>query len=212
MTGLARDWPTLPGDEPAAFDPADGARLIRLAVAALQAHLTGTAFVPAAPDSPALELPGASFVTLERVGQLRGCVGTVDAKRPLWRDVIRNAVRAAADPRLPAVTAVDWPELDVKLSVLGPPQPVPAAAAGALAELLRPGVDGLLLTDGVRRATFLPAVWSKLSDPHRFVAALLVKGGWPNGSWPDGILAHRYTAAEFHDRAPRPALGGQRPG
>jgi uncharacterized protein len=210
MTGPARDQPAPSGDVPTAPDPADGALLARLAVEALAAYLAGLRFVPRPPESAALSRPGASFVTLESGGMLRGCVGTVEASRPLWYDVVHNAVRAAADPRLPSVTAEDWPTLDVKLSVLGPAQPVPAGAAGELVARLRPGVDGLLLTDGARRATFLPAVWHKLAEPDRFVAALLVKGGWPAGRWPAGLVARRYTVVEFHDRAPRPALSDHR--
>jgi uncharacterized protein len=206
MTGAARDRVAPPGETSAALTPTDGAELARLAVGALAAHLSGQPFTPTPPASEVLGRPGASFVTLECAGALRGCVGTIEVARPLWRDVVRNAVRAATDPRLPAVTAGEWPDLDIKLSVLSLPEPVPASAAGELVALLRPGIDGLLLTDGVRRATFLPAVWAKLADPERFVAALLVKGGWPARSWPVGLIAHRYTAVEFHDRAPRAAL------
>jgi AmmeMemoRadiSam system protein A len=206
MTGAARDRVAPPGETTAALNPTDGVELARLAVGALAAHLSKRSFTPPEPASPVLGRPGASFVTLERAGALRGCVGTIEVTRPLWHDVVRNAVRAAADPRLPAVTIDEWPGLDIKLSVLSLPEPVPAPAAGALAALLRPGIDGLLLTDGARRATFLPAVWRKLAEPDRFVAALLVKGGWPAGSWPAGLVAHRYTAVEFHDRAPRQAL------
>lgn len=206
MTGAARDRVAPPAETPAALSPTDGAELAQLAVTALAAHLCAQLFVPSEPTSATLGRAGASFVTLERAGVLRGCVGTIEVSRPLWRDVVRNAVRAAVDPRLPRVTIDEWPDLDIKLSVLSLPEPVPAPAAEELAARLRPGVDGLLLTDGVRRATFLPAVWTKLAEPDRFVAALLVKGGWPAGTWPAGLVAHRYTAVEFHDRAPRAAL------
>jgi AmmeMemoRadiSam system protein A len=204
--GPAGDWPTPPAYRPAALSRADGSRLIRLAVSALEAHLAGAPFSPQLPASAALSRPGASFVTLERDGALRGCVGTIEVARPLWYDVVRNAVRAATDPRLPPVTPVDWPALDVKLSVLGPWEAMPAGAASTLAAQLRPGIDGLVLADGTRRATFLPAVWTKLAEPDRFVAALLVKGGWSSKRWPDGLVAHRYTVVEFHDPAPRTAL------
>jgi AmmeMemoRadiSam system protein A len=204
--GPAGNWPTPPADRPAALSRADGVRLARLAVSALETHLTGGTFAPDPPVSAVLNRPGASFVTLERDGVLRGCIGTIEVIRPLWCDVVRNAVRAATDPRLPAVTAADWPGLDVKLSVLGPWEPVPADAASTLVAQLRPGVDGLVLTDGTRRATFLPAVWSKLAEPDRFVAALLAKGGWSTKRWPDHLVAHRYRVVEFHDPAPRAAL------
>ena len=113
-----------------------------------------------------------------------------------------------ADPRLPAVTGAEWPALDVTVSVLSRPERLPVGDAGALAAGLRPGVDGLLLSDGPRRAIFLPAVWAKLPEPDLFVAALLAKGGWPAGTWPPGLTAHRYAATHFTDRAPRPTLTG----
>lgn len=194
----------------------DGALLARLAAAAVGARLAGRR-VESAVDGqplpinvhefPALVAKAASFVTLERCGMLRGCVGSLEAARPLYRDVLRNAVRAMNDPRLPPVCLEDWPDLDVKVSVLGPPEPVPAASREALVAALRPGVDGLILTDGRRRATFLPAVWDKLPDPERYVAALLNKGGWPDGDeWPRGLAARRYVSKEFRDPAPREAF------
>jgi uncharacterized protein len=181
---------------------ADGAELVVLAVAAVSARLAGRAIRRPQPKSVALRACGASFVTLEVGGDLRGCIGTLEPARPLFLDVTRNAVRAMRDPRLPPVTAVDWPELDVTVSVLSAAHPVVAPDLDSLVSMLRPGVDGLLLADGVRRATFLPKVWAKVPEPDRFVAALLRKGGWPDG-WPSRLTICRYTAVEFHDRSPR---------
>lgn len=188
----------------AAPTPGEGAALVRLAVRAVAARLRGQRPEAAVPDSARLCRPGASFVTLERAGRLRGCIGSLDGRRPLYLDVVGNAVRAMADPRLPPVTGDDWPELDVKVSVLTAPEPVPATDRSAVEAALRPGTDGLLLTDGTRRATFLPSVWEKLADPGKFLDALLAKGGWRN--WPDGLRAARYTSVEFVDRAPRTPL------
>jgi AmmeMemoRadiSam system protein A len=191
---------------------ADGALLARLAAAAVGARLGGRepsvdgALTQSVLSRPVLLAKGASFVTLERHGALRGCVGSLEASRPLYRDVLRNAVRAMADPRLPPVGTDDWPDLDVKVSVLGAPQPLPSRTRGELLAALRPGIDGLILTDGQRRATFLPAVWSKLPEPDRYVSALLRKGGWPADAWPDGLVARRYGSLEFRDPAPRAVL------
>ncbi len=195
-----------PPDGPLA--EADGAALARIAVASVRARLVGEPLADAVPEADVLRSAGASFVTLERRGRLRGCVGTLQAARPLYLDVIRNARRAMTDPRLPPVDTDDWPELDVKVSVLTSPVRLPAADRDALLAGLRPGVDGLLLTDGDRRATFLPAVWQRLIEPAEFVAALLVKGGWPPHGWPTGITAHRYAAHEYHDPAPRDPITG----
>ena len=189
---------------------AEGALLAQLAAAAVSARLTGAAD-PTGPagegELPAILVePGASFVTLERGGALRGCVGTLEAIRPLYDDVQRNAVRAMRDPRLPPVTVDDWPELDVKVSVLSAPEPLPVAGRDDLLAALRPGIDGLIITDGRRRATFLPAVWAKLPDPEEFLDALLAKAGF--AGWPDGLVVRRYGSVEFRDPAPRATLVG----
>ncbi len=186
-----------------AFAEAEGAELAVLAVAAVAARLAGCAIRRPQPVSAALRACGASFVTLEAAGTLRGCIGTLEPARPLYLDVTHNAVRAMSDPRLPPVTDADWPELDVTVSVLSAPQPMVAPDLDALLATLRPGVDGLLLTDGVRRATFLPTVWARVPEPARFVAALLTKGGWPAQGWPTRLMVQRYTAVEFHNRSPR---------
>jgi AmmeMemoRadiSam system protein A len=184
----------------------DGTTLVRLAAAVVGARLAERPIPEAVPHRPALTALGASFVTLETAGRLRGCIGTIEPARPLYLDVIRNAQRAMRDPRLPPVVAGEWTALDVKVAVLSQGGPLPAASRAELIAALRPGVDGVLITDGQRRATFLPAVWAKLPEPARFVTALLLKGGWAGTDWPAGIVASRYTTVEYRDPAPRPAL------
>ncbi|WP_426509938.1 AmmeMemoRadiSam system protein A [Dactylosporangium sp. McL0621] len=189
----------------AALSLTDGLYLARLAAGAVHARLTGAPLEDSVPPGSPLQAHGASFVTLERSGALRGCVGTLEPVQPLHRDVVRNAVQAMRDPRLPPVTSADWPALDVKVSVLTRPEPLPAESRAALVAALRPGVDGLILHDHdhAHRSTFLPTVWAKLPDPEEFVAALLRKGGWPAEGWPSDIEAFRYASTEFRDSAPR---------
>ncbi|MER7008390.1 AmmeMemoRadiSam system protein A [Dactylosporangium sp. NPDC000555] len=184
----------------------DGRFLARLAADAVHARLTGGRLAARIPVGSALHDIGASFVTLERAGALRGCVGSLEPVRALHRDVVHNALRAMSDPRLPPVTAVDWPALDVRVAVLGAPEPIPAESREELLAALRPGVDGLIIKQDGRLATFLPAVWAKLPDPEQFLAALLRKGGWPAPEWPAGLTALRYGSTEFHDHAPRAIL------
>ncbi|GAA0740472.1 AmmeMemoRadiSam system protein A [Dactylosporangium roseum] len=191
----------------AALSLTDGRLLARLAAGAVRARLAGDRLVVRLPQDSALHADGASFVTLERAGTLRGCVGTLEPARPLHRDVVRNALRAMNDPRLPPVTGDDWPLLDVKVSVLGRPVRVPTRSREELLTALVPGEHGLILTDGRRRATFLPSVWSKLPEPELFLSALLRKGGWPPDRWPPEVTAWCYGATEFHDRPPRTPLG-----
>jgi AmmeMemoRadiSam system protein A len=190
---------------------AEGATLAALAAAAVSVRLAGGEPAEGPPTSPALRADGASFVTLETRGTLRGCIGTIEPVRPLYLDVARNAARAMTDPRLPPVVGGDWPALDVKVSVLTAPEPMTVSGLDGLIGALRPGVDGLLITDGPRRATFLPAVWVKVPEPGEFVAALLRKGGWPAGQWPVRLSVSRYTAIEFRDAAPREPLAGLLP-
>jgi uncharacterized protein len=192
--------------EAVVVEQADGAALAQLAAAAVRARLTGRPAPDEVPGRAALTRPGATFVTLEAGGRLRGCIGTIEAARPLYLDVIRNAQRAMRDPRMPPVEATEWPHLDVKVAVLAPGGTIPAGTRAGFAGALRPGVDGVLITDGKHRATFLPAVWAKITDPERFVDALLAKGGWPAGDWPGGLVATTYTTSEYRDAAPRQPL------
>jgi AmmeMemoRadiSam system protein A len=190
------------------FGPDDGSSLATLAAAVVGARLAGRPVPDEVPPRPALTVPGATFVTLEAAGRLRGCIGTIEPARPLYLDVIRNAQRAMRDPRMPPVVVSEWPVLDVKVAVLTPGAAVPAASRAELIAALRPGIDGVLITDGKRRATFLPAVWAKLPEPEPFVSALLAKGGWPESGWPADLVASTYTTSEYRDPAPRSALVG----
>ncbi|MBO0868776.1 MAG: AmmeMemoRadiSam system protein A [Micromonosporaceae bacterium] len=189
--------------------PAEGAALVRLVLAGIAAYLAEQPPDGRPPEHAVLRALGASFVTLENRGRLRGCVGTLDAARPLYLDALRNARRAMRDPRMPAVSNEDWPDLDLKVSVLTAPERLAVNSRRELVRRLRPGIDGLVLCGGGRRATFLPAVWAKLAEPDRFITALLRKGGWASSGWPPGLLVSRYTSVEFRDHAPRqPTNGG----
>ncbi len=150
----------------------------------------------------ALRRPSGAFVTLEVAGQLNGCIGTIEPVEPLGVAAPRLAWAAAfADPRLPELTAADYPALEIKVSVIGPLEPVPAPSEAELAAALRPGVDGLVIRGGAARATFLPAVWQKLPGPLDFLRHLEAKAGLRPGSWPPGMSAWRYVSAEYRRRA-----------
>jgi AmmeMemoRadiSam system protein A len=154
---------------------------------------------------PQLREPRATFVTLERGTSLLGCIGTLEAVRPLVVDVAHNALSAAfADPRLPAVTRDDYGVMSIKVSVLSRPEHLPVRGYDELAAVVRTGVDGLLLEIGARRGTLLPSVWPKVSGVHDFLDVLWHKAGAAPRSWPAGTRVSRYTTEEFCDPGPRP--------
>jgi len=149
---------------------------------------------------PPLREPRAAFVTLNRNGQLRGCIGHLEASQALARDVADNAYAAAfRDPRFPPLTEAEYGDLEVHISVLSPPEPLPIVSEADLLQQMRPGVDGLILEEGYHRGTFLPAVWESLPAPEQFLAHLKLKAGLSPAYWSEGIRVARYTTEAFGD-------------
>jgi AmmeMemoRadiSam system protein A len=147
---------------------------------------------------PWLDTPGAAFVTLTQRGDLRGCIGTLTAYRPLREDVAANAVNAAfRDPRFPPLTAQELPDTHLEVSVLSDPEPYPYTDRADALSRLRPGIDGLTLEYGSHRGTFLPQVWDSLPEPDDFLNHLVRKAGLPAGWWDDGARLSRYTVKAF---------------
>lgn len=145
-----------------------------------------------------LREPGASFVTLKLAGELRGCIGSLEARRTLGEDVARNAHAAAyRDPRFPAVTLDEVPRLSVEVSVLSEREPLMASDELDALSLLRPGIDGLYLEYEGLSSTFLPQVWESLPAPEDFLGELKRKAGLPRGFWHPGVRLSRYTVEKF---------------
>ncbi|AXS81622.1 AmmeMemoRadiSam system protein A [Marinobacter sp. Arc7-DN-1] len=141
-----------------------------------------------------LAKPGACFVTLTISGRLRGCVGSLEAWRPLIQDCAENAFAAAfRDFRFPPVAAQELDLLDYQVSVLSVPAPLYSESEDDLLSQLRPGTDGLVLVKGDRRATFLPSVWESLPEPQEFLRHLKQKAGLAPEGWSGAIKALRYT-------------------
>jgi AmmeMemoRadiSam system protein B/AmmeMemoRadiSam system protein A len=184
---------------PPALTDDDRRWLLDLAQRAIDHEIrTGEAYPLDDSDVPVgLRRPGATFVTLERGTELLGCIGSLDPRRALWRDVARNARGAAfEDPRFPALVAGDLAGMSIEVSVLSPLEPLPAPSLEAVAASLRPGVDGLVISAGGRRGTFLPDVWDKIPDPEAFVGELVRKARWPE-PWVAGARAWRYGTTIF---------------
>ena len=156
-----------------------------------------------APQRAFLQRPGATFVTLRQAGGLRGCIGSLQARRPLGADVRANAVAAAFDdPRFAPLRAAEYDRIDVEVSVLSSASPLPVAGENDLHAQLRAGIDGLILELGSRRSTFLPQVWETLPGAREFVDELKRKAGLPRHYWSDELRFSRYTVEKFTDAEP----------
>lgn len=147
----------------------------------------------------ALRPDRATFVTLREPGhQLRGCMGTSQAVRPLVEDVCRNAFSAAfLDPRFMPVGRSEVEGLSIQVSVLSPLEQIHPGSEEALLAMMRPGVDGLLIEEGPHRATLLPSVWEVLPEARVFLRELKLKAGLPPGYWALSLRVFRYTAECF---------------
>lgn len=185
-------------DRPDAVDAgAAGPVLLDLARAAVARRL-GEPAPASLPQAAWLEQPGATFVTLKLEGQLRGCIGSLEAHRPLAADVAANAEAAAfRDPRFPALTAAEWARCELEVSLLSAPKPIAFADEADLLDKILPGEDGLILEHGGRRGTFLPQVWESIPDKRAFLNQLARKAGLPAGTRLAGCRVSRYRAMKW---------------
>jgi AmmeMemoRadiSam system protein A len=151
--------------------------------------------------SPRLRGPGATFVTLTYKGLLRGCIGALEPYQSLAEDVREHAVAAALqDYRFPPVQPAELVNIEIEISCLTPAKPLKYERPEQLVQLLRPGVDGVILRDGMRRATFLPQVWATLPEPEEFLAHLCQKMGASPDLWKRKKLeVATYQVEEFHE-------------
>lgn len=179
----------------ACLSAAERALVGEIARAALAAAVEARAYAVAEEQLLGrLGAPGASFVTLERRGELRGCIGSLEPRRALGHDVARNTHGAAReDLRFPPVGAPELGEVEIHVAVLSPATELAAAGEAELLAALRPGIDGLVVAEGRRRATFLPAVWRQLPEPKRFLDRLREKAGLAPSHWSPTLRFWRYT-------------------
>ncbi|MBW3670886.1 MAG: AmmeMemoRadiSam system protein A [Acidobacteria bacterium] len=174
-----------------------GPLLVTLARRAIE-HEIGRGTVSKPFGVPWLDELAATFVTLEQHGDLRGCVGSIDPVRQLFDDVTSNARSAAfRDPRFHPLSEDELGTIEIEVSVLSPVTPVRVESETELLRMLEPGVHGLILRLGQRRATFLPSVWEKLATPREFVRSLKRKAGIPPAHWSDEIEVLVYTVEKF---------------
>lgn len=176
-----------------------GNELLRQARAAIGEALGGPP-CPLPADLPALTCDGATFVTLTLRGQLRGCIGSLLAHRPLIADVRGNAVAAAMnDPRFYPLEQEELPKIRVEVSLLSPPVPIEFSSESELLELIVPGKDGLVISNGMHRATFLPQVWEQLPEPKEFLSHLKQKSGLPGDTPIETFKVQRYRVDKWKE-------------
>jgi AmmeMemoRadiSam system protein A len=175
--------------------PEQGDLLLKIARGAVEERLGGPELD--VPDEPWLQAPGAAFVTLRKKARLHGCIGTVDALRPLGATVARNAKLAAFDdPRSRPLGYGELEAVRIEVSVLGESRPFPVSdEADAIARLT--SADGVVLSLGQRRGVFLPQVWQSITDARGFLGALKEKAGLSSDFWSPAIELHTFAVQKF---------------
>lgn len=155
-------------------------------------------------DRPAwLQESGATFVTLTRLGSLRGCIGSLEARRSLLEDVSSNALSAALhDPRFTPLSAQELPDTCIAVSLLSAAAELVFESEADVHARLQPGIDGVVLQYGRARSTFLPQVWESLPRPQDFLANLKRKAGLSADFWHDDIRLSRYTVTCWKEADP----------
>lgn len=143
----------------------------------------------------------ACFVTITENGNLRGCIGTLQAERPLYQMIASAASSAAVeDPRFPPVTPSEIKRLRLEISVLTQPQPLPFSSSDDLLRRLRPHQDGVVLHIGEKQATYLPQVWDDISDKTEFMNTLAEKAGAHPDDWRGkNVIVEVYQVEAFEE-------------
>lgn len=180
-------------------EPDLGKALLAIARAAI-AQAVGLPHAVIDESAEPLQQFGACFVTLNQQGKLRGCIGTLEARRPLLDDIKANAVAAALhDTRFEPLTAAELAFTDIEVSLLSAMQALKFdTEAQALAQL-RPGIDGVVLQYQRYSSTFLPQVWAQLPTVTEFMAHLKYKAGLPPDFWNEGMRLQRYTVQKWKE-------------
>lgn len=176
------------------FTVAQQHALLTLARQSIEHGLRHGHALPAPADAdPRLKQRGACFVTLTRHGQLRGCIGSLEARRPLIEDVCENAFASAfQDPRFPPLRDPEVTDIHIEISVLTPLEAIHFDSEADLLQQIVPFKDGLVLEDQGHRGTFLPLVWEQLPDKQNFWIQLKRKAGLPAHHWSNTLRCYRY--------------------
>ena len=175
-----------------------GRTLLAIARDAIESNLFGKS--GKIQNSHWLTQAGATFVTLTKNGELRGCIGSLEPARALGVDVAENALGAAfRDPRFQAMTPEEWPQCRVEVSLLSTPKPLRFADEADLLSQTRTGEDGLIIEADGKRGTFLPQVWEGIADNGVFLKELMRKAGLPADTRLTRCKVWRYRAVKWKE-------------
>lgn len=174
------------------------ATLLPIARASIAAQLGKT---HAADESPPwLQQQSASFITINLRQRLRGCMGSLQASRPLLDDIKANAVAAAfKDPRFKPLTAKEYSGIAIEVSLLSALTALTFADEAAALDQLTPHLHGVIFQYGHHRSAYLPQVWTSFADPVMFMATLKQKAGLPPNFWSAGVTLHIYTVTQLRE-------------
>jgi AmmeMemoRadiSam system protein A len=185
------------------FTEEQGQQLVRLARKTIAARLGLPGVTPDndITTDPALQEKRGTFVTLKINGQLRGCMGCLTPSETILEGILRNALNAAFnDPRFPALTVPELEETEIEISILTSPRELQYKGGDDLLAKLRPNIDGVIISKGPARATFLPQVWEQLPGTEDFLAHLCRKAGLSPDEWKKGELGVSiYQVQYFHE-------------
>lgn len=180
--------------------PDDPGRILIPVARDVIAKAVGRPGVAVEESLPWLQEAGATFVTLTQKLQLRGCIGSLQAHRPLLQDIKANAYAAAfRDPRFPPLQAEELDKTEIEVSLLSAMQPLQFQGEQHALAQLRAGLDGVVLEFGAYRSTFLPQVWEQLPEAGDFMAHLKQKAGLPATFWHEEVRLYRYTVKKFRE-------------
>lgn len=176
----------------------EGQILLQLARAAIARELGFSSHD--LPRNAWLDEPGATFVTLTLHGQMHGCIGSLEATRPLIDDVRLNAVAAAfQDPRFPPLTKEEFADVLIDVALLSPTEPVHFSSEHDALARLTPGVDGVHLEYASHHATLLPHAWADLPHAQDFLTELKKQAGLPEDFWSVEIKLSRFTIQKWYE-------------
>lgn len=189
---------------PPVLTPAQRAALLATARRAIRESVRGIPSQSPSPADPALQVPGAAFVTLTRDGELRGCIGYVEAIKPLAEAVAHCAASAALnDPRFPPVTPEELGRVRVEISVLSPLRRITDP------EEIQVGTHGLFISHAGRHGLLLPQVATEFGwDRDTFLRQACLKAGLAGDAWKHGAEIHVFSVDRFTDDLPVDAPEG----